>query len=131
MEMDNIQETQMEQAVEQELSDLKDELFPGGPTYEQIEAWKEQYGDVYMTEYDDNEVYIWRTLTRAEYKQVMAMTNLSPAAREEKICHIAVLYPSNFNELAQARGKAGVPTVLAEQIMEKSGFLPTEEARKL
>lgn len=121
----------MEAMAQEQVTDLADELFPGGPTYEQIEHWKAQYGDVYMTEYDDNEVYIWRTLTRAEYKQVMAMTNLAPAAREERICQIAVLYPASFNELEQARGKAGVPTVLAEQIMEKSGFLPTEEARKL
>lgn len=125
---DELQETQVN---EQQLPDLSDRVFPGGPTYEQIEQWKAQYGDVYLTRYADDEVYIWRTLTRAEYKKVMALVDINPAGREEKICQIAVLFPQEFNELAQARGKAGVPTVLSEQIMEKSGFLPTEEARKL
>ena len=42
-------------------------LFESGPTFNKVEEWRSLYGQVYATEFDD-EVYIWRTLKRVEYK---------------------------------------------------------------
>ena len=97
-------------------------LFPGGPLESVVETWKEKYGEVFLTELS-GEYYIWRPLNRYEYKQIINSTGgISPLQREEVICQNCILWPTDFDEVAMANGKAGVPSVLAEQIMEISGF---------
>jgi len=96
-------------------------IFPGGPLRSQIDSWKKQHNEVYMTEIGE-EVYIWRPLNRFEYKTIVALKNTDPLQREELICEQCVLYPLEYDISAMANGKAGVPALLAESIMEASGF---------
>lgn len=109
--------------------DNSEELFEDGPTTNQVEKWKSQFGSVYMTELDDD-VFIWRTITRVEYKGVLKAKNADALYREERICELCVLWPKDYNFLAMGSGKAGIPSLLSEQIMDKSGFAQTE-SRKL
>ncbi|MEW6770008.1 MAG: tail chaperonin [Bacillota bacterium] len=91
-----------------------------GYTQEQVEAWKAQYGQVYVSEFGEGEVFVWRCITRAEYRKIMSMQRLDMWQREEEICKICVLDPEGYN---YATAKAGIATILAEQILNKSGFI--------
>lgn len=107
-----------------QMEETDQSIYPGGPTQTQIDAWKVQYGQIYMTEVDEDEAFIWRVLNRKEFKDIMKIESADAMYREERVCESCLLWPEgySFNELAD--GKAGVPTVLSEQIMEKSGFAP-------
>lgn len=110
-----------------------DVLFPGGPTHSQVSAWKKQFevdGHHVMLSEIGDEVFIWRTLNRVEYREVMALPNTDPLQREEILCEICTLYPPNYNFTEMASRRAGVPAVLAEQLMKESGFTqPTPPIR--
>ncbi len=96
-------------------------LFESGPTLNKVEEWRSLYGQVYATEFDD-EVYIWRTLKRVEYKEILKIKGADALFREERICQKCVVWPEAYDFVDMASGKAGTPSILAEQIMDKSGF---------
>lgn len=98
---------------------LEDTLFPGGPTIGEIEEWKKEYREIYLTTINDD-VYIWRPLTRKELKEVHTATS-GVHQREESYCKICNLWPSDY-DFTNQQEKAGVPSVLSEQILLKSGF---------
>lgn len=100
---------------------MDEPIFPDGPLKSQVESWKRQFGEVYVTAFDD-EVYVWRTLNRYEYKVVTAQPHTDGLMREEMLVEHAVLWPQNFTYEKQAQTKAGSISVLAEQIMEMSNF---------
>ena len=106
-------------------------LMPGGPTIEQVEKWKSMYNDeVYMTEFE-SEVFLWRPISRKEYKDIMKLQSADTFYKEERICERCVLFPENYNFSAMVKGKAGIPSVLSELILEKSGFVPKQPTMKL
>lgn len=96
-------------------------IFAGGPLESQVIAWKKQFGRIYSTEID-GEVFIWRTINRFEYKELMSVANTNELMREEMICETCVLFPYDYTYEAMVNGAGGVPSLLAEQIMQKSGF---------
>lgn len=93
-----------------------------GPTRGEVENWKKQYGSIYMTPFDD-EIYVWRTLQRPEYREIIRDTALTALDREEKFTEKCVLYPYGFSLEKIKESRAGIPSLLAEMIMEKSGFV--------
>lgn len=105
-------------------------LFAGGPSLARIEEWKSQHGDIYLTEFEE-EVFVWRSLRRKEYKEVMKINGADQFFKEERIVDKVVLYPENYNFMEMGRGKAGIPTLLSELVMEKSGFQAKTGAMKL
>lgn len=106
-------------------------LFPNGPSVSQVEEWKSRFGDeVYLTEFEE-EIFLWRPITRKEYKGVMKIQNADSFYKEERICEAVVLFPANYNFMSMTNGKAGIPTLLAELVMEKSGFQAKTGAMKL
>lgn len=106
-------------------------LFPGGPSVLKLEEWKSQFSDeVYLTEFEED-IFLWRPITRKEYKGVMKVQNADSFYKEERICEACVLYPEQYNFMSMTNGKAGIPTLLAELIMEKSGFQAKTAAMKL
>jgi hypothetical protein len=109
-----------------------EKVFEGGPTKDAVENWKNQFGgDIYMTEFD-TETFIWRPISRLEFKKIVnAEGNQDDFYREERVTELCVLWPENYSHDDIIDGKAGVPAVLADQIMNKSGFLPTTGAKKL
>lgn len=98
-------------------------LFPGGPSKLDLDAWKKDWNgyDIYITEIL-NQTFIFRTLNRYEYKQIVAIQNIDSLQREEIICDTVVIWPKSFDWDSMAVGKAGIPSSLAEIIMAKSGF---------
>ena len=131
------QEVQEEEVQGEELAEElvgpngEELLFPDGPAVAQVEEWKSRFNDeVYLTEFDE-EIFIWRPITRKEYKSVMKIQNADSFYKEERICEAVVLYPEQYNFMQMTAGKAGIPTLLSELVMEKSGFQAKTGAMKL
>lgn len=98
-------------------------VFEGGPNTAQVEIWKKQYDKekVFHTKVLDRH-FIFRTLNRFEYKQIVAIDNIDALYREEIICSTCVLFPMNYDFKAMAKEDSGYPSTLAQIIMENSGF---------
>lgn len=99
------------------------QIYEYGPYMSQIQIWKKQYGEghVLHTQVIDKH-FIFRTLNRFEYKQIVAMQNVDALMREEIICSTCVLHPRNYNFKNMASSEAGYPSTLSKIIMENSGF---------
>ena len=101
-------------------------IFPGGPLLSDVEDWKieypvsEQY-KVCVTQIDDL-YFVFRTLNRYEYKQIINM-NISATGREEAICNTCTLWPFDYTHKYMAHGRAGIPATYANIIMQESGFV--------
>jgi hypothetical protein len=107
-------------------------IFDGfGPTRREVEEWKQKYPKgVYFTPIE-NEVYIWRVLERREYNALINNKSLTTMDREEEITVMCVLYPRNLTREMLQTEKAGVPSLLSENIMDKSGFVAQSAPIKL
>ena len=126
----NVMNRELGIPTEDEINDLLDEvnminpdqpIYPGGPPESVVASWKKQFGDVYLTDVSD-QGFIWRTLSRIEYKQIVSIPNTDPLIREEMICETCVLWPMDYDAIGMGGDKAGIPSMLSEQIMEKSAF---------
>lgn len=98
-------------------------VFTGGPGMSQVDLWKKQFSkeSVYHVKILDKH-FIFRTLNRFEYKQIVAIENVDALYREEMICRTCVLFPFNYDFKTMAVENSGYPSTLAEIIMENSGF---------
>lgn len=98
-------------------------IFEGGPGVSQVEIWKKQFTKekVFHTQILDKH-FVFRTLNRFEYKQVVAIENIDALHREEIICSTCVLWPYNYDFKRMASEDSGYPSTLAQIIMENSGF---------
>lgn len=108
--------------------------FDGAPNQAQIDAWKKQYGDVFVSGFSDKEIYLWRTITRPEYIKIQRELQepgqpIDQFRMEEATCEVCVLWKSTKESWAD--GKAGTPNALAEQIMQNSNFLAPQQASML
>jgi len=110
--------------------DSNEELWDGGPTAGQIVKWKEEFGEVYVTSITYDKHIVWRPLNRVEYKvhvaQIEALAEegrMSPAEAnlfsEEAIADKCILF--GYDE-ATRDSLAGIPSLIAQEVMEASGF---------
>ena len=104
-----------------------------GPTADQIEKWKAKHGEVYVSGFSEEELYVWRPITRPEYVKLQRAATqtegLDQFKYEELVCETCILFSSN--PVNWSGGKAGTVPVLNEQIMYASNFLPTHLASML
>ena len=98
-------------------------IFEDGPGISQVDIWKKQYQKekIFHTQILDKH-FVFRTLNRFEYKQIVGIENIDALYREEIICHTCVLWPFNYDFKAMAADDSGYPSTLAQIIMENSGF---------
>jgi hypothetical protein len=98
-------------------------IFEGGPGFSQIQIWKKQFTKekIFHTQILEKH-FVFRTLNRFEYKQIVAIENIDALHREEIICNTCVLWPQNYNFKYMASHDSGYPSTLAQIIMENSGF---------
>ncbi len=101
----------------------------GSPTEYELEEWKDMYGVFYISSIgDDDDLYIWRTLKRLEYKQLIKSGVANDQMRyEEAVLTRCSLWPKLSLE-AMARLNAGVIETLSKQILYKSGFVSDQMA---
>ena len=114
------------QVEEQEAPDLSS--FPGAPTVETIASWKQTYGEIICSIFDEEEIFIWKPLTRQEYLSVqtegaVAQQNQQTFDIESKTVEICLIWASEKGTIAITT-KAGSVSTLSEQIMLGSNFLP-------
>lgn len=80
-----------------------------------IDKWKKIHDRVASTTID-SQVFIYRSITRYEFRRIMAM-ELDDTEKEDLICELGLLYPIDYD----LNGcKAGYITGLAKKIMELS-----------
>lgn len=65
----------------------------------------------------DDITYIYRPLTRKEYKTIVENDNLNILDKEDEVCEATILWPKNldFDDVS-----AGVPSILYQKIIEDS-----------
>lgn len=106
-------------------------VMRGGPTRREVEGWKQRYaGFVYFTPFD-NDVFVWRTLNRPEYREIIRDQTLTALDREEHFTEKCVLYPYDFSMEKIKKSRAGIASLLSEMIMDKSGFVAQSAPIKL
>ena len=98
-------------------------IFEGGPGVSQVEIWKKQFTKekIFHTQILEKH-FVFRTLNRYEYKQIVAIENIDALYREEIICKTCVLWPYNYDFKRMVGEDSGYPSTLAQIIMENSGF---------
>lgn len=117
---------------------LKDVLskYEGAPSQEQIDSWKTQFGEVFVSGFSETDLYIWRPLGRQEYRQLQAATQdpqnqIDQFRYEEMVCEQCVVWKSNKSFTTWQNGKAGTCSTLLEQIMQNSNFMTPQAASML
>lgn len=91
---------------------------------QQFVEWKNKYWNLYYVEIADQE-FLFREISRLEYRQGLRLYKDNPLALEEYICHLCVLEPEDYDF---GDCLAGIPTTLANLILHESGF--TEDTGK-
>lgn len=106
-----------------DINEYDDVIFEGGPLQSEVLSWKKQYEgyDIYAIELLD-QYFVFRTLNRYEYKQIIAIPNIDALQREEIFCETVTLWPPKYDYAHMAVDKAGIPSMFAKIIMDKSGF---------
>jgi len=131
---DDIEPVEESRSVE----DLEDdqEIWQDGPTAGLIKEWKKQHGEVFVTSLSFDKHIVWRVLSRLEYKTlVKKMEQLVQAGQltsaeanmwnEEAISELCILYPV-YDKNNSAGMLAGVPSLIAQEVLEASGFVALE-----
>lgn len=121
-----------------QVEDLDDseEIWEGGPTAGTIKAWKQQFGEVYVTSITFDKHIVWRVLNRIEYKNlVKKMEQLVQAGQltsaeanmwnEEAIAKMCILYPQ-YDDIEMNGVMAGIPSLISQEVLEASGFVALE-----
>jgi len=144
LEVDEVSTISQEDIIdeaEEEINRVEDlpddeEIWKDGPTAGMIKRWKEQFGEVYVTSITFDKHIAWRTLTRLEYKNVVKkMEQLIQAGQlssaeanmwnEEAISELCILYPQ-YERVDMNGIMAGVPSLIAQEVLEASGFVALE-----
>lgn len=87
--------------------------------------FQEKHRNVFVQKIE-NEIFIYRSLGRAEYKKILSDEQFNDMEKEELICQICTLYPENYDF---ENCDAGIPTVLAKNIIRNS-YLDSIESRR-
>lgn len=130
---DDDDDDEEETSIAVEDLDPNEEIWPGGPTSGAIIAWKEEFGDVYVTSITFDKHVVWRTLNRAEYKahrrnieKLITAGKLSQSDaemyNEEVLAELCILFPP-YSRANAVKEMAGVPSIISQEVMEASGFV--------
>lgn len=82
-----------------------------------LEELKDKYWTVYGSGLQDQD-FIWRGLSRKEFNRITRF-NINDLEKEEAICKLCVIEPMDFDF---ENCLAGIPSILAGQILAESGF---------
>lgn len=117
---------------EEQQKSLADYLYslPNAPTKEVIDQWKATFGDVFVSGFGEQEIFVFRALQRKEHREMQARLNdpqgpIDQFTYEEQVCDICVLYPPAPRDWEK---KAGMASTLFEQIMLNSHFFSPQAA---
>lgn len=101
------------------------------PSDEEINLWKQKFGDIYLVSLSERENFVFRALRRQEWRQLMTQVAKLPEAKKtEAIVMRGILYPK-MSEANVAVLTAGAPDTIRNLILEASNFLEPERAVQL
>jgi hypothetical protein len=108
---------------------LQDSDPDNAPTMSQVEAWKDKYDNIYISNVvDPDKYYVWRTLRRGEFKKVNANNEFENNTKANEILvEKCLLYPTP-DQTFRFNSVAGVIDTLGKQIAYQTGWISTEEA---
>lgn len=93
-----------------------------------LDYYKELYGNVFLMEVGGKE-FVFRPLTRKEYRQLTERRYENTYESEEAICATATLHPENY-DFAES-GMAGIVGPLCERIIQVSGRATPEQSAEM
>lgn len=101
------------------------QVHVNGPTRKEIEGWKEKYGVKKISMIVvGGDIFVFRTLKRPEYREVLRNQELTALDREEVFSEKCTLFPYNFST-DNDEFDAGIYTILSDAIIDRSGFTST------
>jgi len=126
-------ETEVKEDAQPGLADLL-KAYDGAPSQEQIDQWKVTYGEVFVSGFSEEDLYIWRPITRQEWRTVQETVQtpdtegkqLSQLDFEELVCATCVLWQASKTSLQL---KGGTATTLHEQVLQNSNFVAPQAAQ--
>ena len=112
------------------------EVWPGGANFAQINAWKDEFGDIYVTAVTHDKNVVWRTLNRFEYRRTVKQLEQAVSSgqmtqaeanmnNEEMIAEMCILYPK-YQRANPVAEMAGLASTITQQVMEASAFSAVE-----
>lgn len=109
------------------ISMIKD--LPDAPNQAVIDGWKAKYGDVYVSGFSETEIYIWRAINRAEYKQMQIQQQMlaAQADAEQKLdSKVTMAIEGQFDQEDQMVAKCLLwPKLSVEELQKKAGTIPS------
>ena len=109
--------------------------FEGAPKEDEIVAWKNKHGDIFCSGFSEQELFVWRPVTRHEFSGFQV--EIAQAQQqglvvdvEEKIVKNCILWSSVKGNQSLSQ-KAGSLSTLHEQIMQQSNFMDPRVAAAL
>ena len=94
---------------------------------ELLEKLRGSYKNLYIFQFE-NQVFVYHSVGRRDYKNLVLDKSLSEAEKEETLCKICTLFPVEYN--FSDCEEAGLPTRLAEEIV-KNSYLTSEDRSKV
>lgn len=88
----------------------------------------EKYKQVFMHDFGESGVFIFKALGRKDFKDLLDTDVVSDFDKEEIICEQCVLYPQNYD--FENCEEAGLPTELCKLILEKSLLKSSDQLSK-
>lgn len=95
---------------------------------ELLSDFADKYDSVFIEDFGDDGIFIFTSLGRKDYREIIETEELSDASKEEVICERCTLYPKNY-DFGDCEN-AGLPTQLAKIIVEKSLLKAGEQLTK-
>jgi len=120
-----------EEKKEKDLAETLAE-FPGAPTRDGIEEWKQKHSEVFCSGFSPLEIFVWRSVTRGEFGNLQAAAAAAeePLDMEAALVGTCLLWATPDGN-ASLEGKAGTLTTLHEQILQNSNFMDPRVAEAL
>jgi hypothetical protein len=115
----------------EELADAMKDL-PNAPTLLDLEQLKSNFGQLHASSVlADENLYLWRTLKRGEYKQIAESGAMNTEDRyQDAVLRKCLIYPKPSMTWFPTQDAGTIPT-LFKQVMHKSGFVSEEMALAL
>jgi len=105
--------------------------IPGAPSQAEIDSAKAAYGKIYVSPFDEDEMYIWRPMRYREWQQIQMNQHLDNEQKmQEYVVSRAVIWPKLSPEMI-AMSRAGTIPTLFQVITHGSNFLPIDMAVQL
>jgi len=119
--------------VEEELSPIDEllitlEEYADTPDKYTLESWRDIHGMFFVSSINGEDMFIWKTLKRMEYKSIAQSGALEQQELfENSVVRKCLLWPAPSQQFLVGTDAGIVPT-LFKQVMHKSGFVSDDVA---